>query len=70
MSEFSPFDEIAVIDVPSRKIKKRLRITAQDPRAIAVRGDRLYVIPFESNNQTQLSGGRKEDIDGDLVTCG
>lgn len=61
-------NEIAVIDVPSRKIKKRLRITAQDPRAIAVRGDRLYVIPFESNNQTQLSGGRKEDIDGDLVT--
>lgn len=61
-------NEIAVIDVPSRKITKRLTITAQDPRAIAVRGDRLYVIPFESNNQTQLSGGRKQDIDGDLVT--
>jgi YVTN family beta-propeller protein len=61
-------NEIAVIDVPSRKIAKRLTITAQDPRAIAVRGDRLYVIPFESNNQTQLSGGRKQDIDGDLVT--
>ena len=29
---------------------------------------RLYVIPFESNNKTQLSGGKKEDIDGDLVT--
>ncbi len=61
-------NEIAVIDVPTRKIRKRLKITAQDPRAIAVRGDRLYVIPFESNNKTQLSGGRKEDINGDLVT--
>ena len=30
------------------------------------RGNRLYVIPFESNNKTQLSGGKK--IDGDLVT--
>lgn len=61
-------NEIAVIDVLARKITKRLKITAQDPRAIAVRGDRLYVIPFESNNKTQLSGGRKEDINGDLVT--
>ncbi len=59
-------NEIAVIDVASRSVAKRLKIPAQDPRAIAVRGDRLYVIPFESNNQTQLSGGRK--IDGDLVT--
>jgi len=61
-------NEIAVIDVSARKITKRLKITAQDPRAIKVRGDRLYVIPFESNNKTQLSGGRKKDIDGDLVT--
>ncbi|NRB73427.1 MAG: ankyrin repeat domain-containing protein [Verrucomicrobiales bacterium] len=61
-------NEIAVIDVPSRRVVKRLAIAAQDPRAIKVRGERLYVIPFESNNQTQLSGGRKEDIDGELVT--
>ena len=59
---------IAVIDVPSRKISKRLTITAQDPRAIKVRNGRLYVIPFESNNKTQLSGGAKDQIDGDLVT--
>ncbi len=58
---------IAVIDVPSRKVTGRLNIPAQDPRAIVVRGDRLYVIPFESNNQTQLSGGTGE-LDGDLVT--
>ena len=59
-------NKIAVIDVASRQVKKRLEITAQDPRAIVVRNDRLYVIPFESNNKTQLSGGYK--IDGDLVT--
>lgn len=59
---------IAVIDVASRTVTKRLEITAQDPRAITVRNGRLYVAPFESNNKTQLSGGAKDDIDGDLVT--
>ena len=61
-------NEIAVIDVPTRKLVKRLEIVGQDPRAISVRGDRLYVIPFESNNQTQLSGGKQEAIGSDLVT--
>ena len=60
-------NEIAVVNVASRKVTKRLSITAQDPRAIKVRGSRLYVIPFESNNQTQLSGGTGK-IDGDLIT--
>ena len=49
-------NQIAVIDVVTRQVSKRLTITAQDPRAIVVRGNRLYVIPFESNNQTQISG--------------
>jgi YVTN family beta-propeller protein len=61
-------NQIAVIDVASRSIINRLQITAQDPRAIAVRNGRLYVVPFESNNKTQLSGGMKDAIDGDLVT--
>ena len=61
-------NQIAVVDVASRKVRKRLKILAQDPRAIAVRGDRLYVIPFESNNKTQLSGGAKDKIDHRLVT--
>ncbi|MEO1997357.1 MAG: YncE family protein, partial [Planctomycetaceae bacterium] len=61
-------NQIAVIDVATRKLIRKLTIPAQDPRAIAVHGDRLYVIPFESNNKTQLSGGSKDDIDGDLVT--
>jgi YVTN family beta-propeller protein len=59
-------NEIAVVNVAARRVEKRLAITAQDPRAIVVRGNRLYVLPFESNNKTQLSGGYK--IDGDLVT--
>ena len=49
-------NEVAVVDVASRQVVDRLRITAQDPRALTVRGDRLYVIPFESNNKTQISG--------------
>ncbi|MBT3637326.1 MAG: hypothetical protein HN531_10325, partial [Opitutae bacterium] len=59
-------NKIAVVDVATRKVTKGLPIRAQDPRAIMVRNDRLYVIPFESNNKTQLSGGYK--IDGKLVT--
>ena len=59
-------NKIAVIDVASRKVSKHLKIPAQDPRAISVRNGKLYVLPFESNNKTQLSGGYK--IDGDLVT--
>ena len=61
-------NRIAVVDVATRRVDKSLEITAQDPRAITVRGDRLYVIPFESNNKTQLSGGAGDAIDGDLVT--
>jgi YVTN family beta-propeller protein len=59
-------NQIAIVDVGSRTVVDTLKITAQDPRAIKVRDDRLYVIPFESNNKTQLSGGN--EIDGKLVT--
>ncbi|MFP6769333.1 MAG: hypothetical protein VB859_14255, partial [Planctomycetaceae bacterium] len=61
-------NRIAVVDVSTLRVTGRLKITAQDPRAIAVHGDRLYVIPFESNNKTQLSGGAADKIDGNLVT--
>lgn len=49
-------NKIAVVNVATHQVDKTLVITAQDPRAIAVHGNRLYVIPFESNNQTQISG--------------
>ena len=64
----SSSNRIAVVDARRRMIQKHLQITAQDPRAIAVRGNRLYVIPFESNNQTQISGCWPENIDGVLCT--
>jgi len=60
-------NQIAVIDVGTRQLVQTLAITAQDPRAISVRGDRLYVIPFESNNKTQISGGLGP-LDGNLIT--
>lgn len=60
-------NEVAVVDVATRSVVRRLSITAQDPRALAVRGNRLFVAPFESNNQTQLSGC-VGPIDGELCT--
>ena len=61
-------NQIAVVDVATRAVTKHLDIRAQDPRAIEVRGGQLYVIAFESNNQTQLSGCLAEDIDDDVCT--
>ncbi len=49
-------NEIAVVDVASRSVSQRIEIEGQDPRALTVRDGKLYVIPFESGNQTQLSG--------------
>jgi len=49
-------NRIAVVDVASRTVTKQVQVLAQEPRAITVRGNRLYVIPFESGNTTELSG--------------
>ena len=56
-------NRIAVVDVASRKVIKQIQLWAQEPRALTVRDGRLYVIPFESMNQTELSGcfGMEED---------
>lgn len=61
----SSSNRIAKINVESRGIRQFIPVTAQDPRAIAVRDDRLYVIPFESNNQTQISGCHPENLGTD-----
>jgi YVTN family beta-propeller protein len=63
-----PDNEIAVVDVASYSVSNRLPINAQDPRAMQVAGDRLFVMPFESHNQSQISGCTPEKIDGDLCT--
>ena len=63
-----PANQVAVINADQRAIVKRLGINAQDPRALVVRGSRLYVIAFESGNTTQLSGCSPNAIDGDICT--
>lgn len=54
---FSSENKIGVVDITTRRITGYLKIPAQDPRAIAVRHGKLFVIPFESGNKSQLSGG-------------
>jgi YVTN family beta-propeller protein len=49
-------NRIAVVDVASRTVTKQIQVYAQEPRAIAVRGGRLFVIAFESGNRSELSG--------------
>ena len=63
-----PANEIAVVNVATRDVTKRLPIRAQDPRAIAVRGERLYVVAFESGNKSQLSGCFAGEIGQDGCT--
>ena len=63
-----PDNKIAVINVETREVTKQLTINAQDPRAILVKGTRLYVLAFESGNKSQLSGCNPQDIDGDVCT--
>lgn len=48
-------DAIAVIDPATREQTGTIKVRAQDPRAIAVRGGLLYVAAFESGNRTELS---------------
>jgi DNA-binding beta-propeller fold protein YncE len=48
-------DAIAVIDPVTREQTGTIKVRAQDPRAIAVRGGLLYVAAFESGNRTELS---------------
>jgi YVTN family beta-propeller protein len=51
----SSHNRIAIVDVASYGVTGFIQLTAQEPRAIAVRGDKLYVAAFESGNRTQLS---------------
>lgn len=48
-------NEVAIVDVATYSVSGSLTITAQDPRAIRVRNGRLYVLAFESSNQSELS---------------
>jgi YVTN family beta-propeller protein len=48
-------NDIADVDTTTYSVLGRVHVRAQDPRAIAVRNGRLYVAPFESGNQSELS---------------
>lgn len=63
-----PSNKVAVINADGRYVTRRLSINAQDPRALVVRGTRLYVLAFESGNTSQLSGCNPGSIDGDVCT--
>jgi len=49
-------NRIAVVDVASRAVTDQIQVWAQEPRALTVANGRLYVVPFESTNQTEISG--------------
>jgi YVTN family beta-propeller protein len=48
-------NRVAIVNAPTYTVSGSLTITAQDPRALTVRGGRLYVVAFESGNQSELS---------------
>lgn len=67
-------NDVAIVDTATYAVTGRIHITAQEPRALAVRNGRLYVAAFESNNQSELSvcpgggGGPQCTLDdGDLT---
>ena len=65
-------NDIAVVDAVNYEVTGRIHVTAQEPRAIAVRNGLLYVAAFETGNQTQLSacGGLGDDTIGSLCSLG
>lgn len=48
-------NDVAVVDAGTYQVTDFLHITAQDPRALAVRNGKLFVAAFESSNKTELS---------------
>lgn len=58
-------NDVAVVDTATYEVTGRLHITAQDPRALAVRNGRLFVAAFESGNQTELSACESLNDDND-----
>jgi YVTN family beta-propeller protein len=70
-------NQVAVIDATTRAITSRLNIRAQEPRALRVRNDLLFVAAFESNNKTETGICLFENDNdpqctldlNDLVTC-
>ena len=49
-------NDVAVIDAATYAVTGRIHVTAQEPRAIAVRNGLLYVAAFESGNKSEIQG--------------
>jgi YVTN family beta-propeller protein len=58
-------NRIAVIDAAAYAVTGFIEITAQEPRAIAVRNGKLFVAAFESGNRSQLSACTSPDPNPD-----
>jgi YVTN family beta-propeller protein len=63
-------NQIAVIDAATRAITARLNVTAQEPRAIAVRNGLLYVVAFESHNRSETGICTTENDGNSQCTLG
>lgn len=63
-------NQIAVIDAATRAITNRLNIRAQEPRAIAVRNNLLFVAAFESHNRTETGICVTENDNNSQCTLG
>ena len=51
----SSTDRIAIVDTTTYAVTGHIDVRAQEPRAIAVQGSQLYVLAFESGNQSEIS---------------
>jgi YVTN family beta-propeller protein len=63
-------NQIAVIDAATRAITNRLNVRAQEPRAIAVRNNLLFVAAFESHNRTETGFCVTENDNNSQCTLG
>jgi len=63
-------NQVAIVDVNTRSVTGHIQVPSQEPRALRVRGGKLYVASFESGNQTELSTcpAAVFPIDGDQCT--
>lgn len=65
----SSANDVAVVDTATYQVTGRIHIPAQDPRAVAVSGNFLYVAAFESGNTTELAACETASDDPDPNDC-
>ena len=63
-------NHVAIVDAVDYAVTGSLDIRAQEPRALAVHGGRLYVAAFESGNRTELSACQNASTTNPQCTLG